>query len=319
MFFLLFQDIMSGESMNENAFCATSIKPQDLQLGKLEQHQPKIPVSDMLPRYKQTLTYKGCKVNIQVPACELHALIYSAKSMYGDAVLVPISKWLRQQIDIINKFMEENVRIPNELKQQWLVSMLSYYKPIYNGNNIYIPMSKYCRFTQDVNGNLIDLPSQPRPNFGRGRYQFTIEVPEVYMGPHKSGHLYTTNLRVTRIHFQSVACNTPMALVQNYAMPVSKPMPSHSVPMNYAVSQPLRQESPGHDVTGRWVVDTPQSFNASMIDTTQSFLNTLNDTPQASMPMAIDVPTTVSTSMAGVLPTSTMKPKRRRKTVITEQ
>ena len=308
--FLLFQESMSGEPMNGNTLNIPSIKPQDLQLGQVEHYQPKTPVSDMLPRYKQSVSYKGCKVCIQVPASELHALIYSSKSMYGDAVLVPVSQWLRHQIDVINKFVEDNVRVPNDLTLNWAASVTSYYKPIYNGNNIFIPMSKYCRFTQDVNGNLIDLPSQPRPNFGRGRYQFTIEVPDVYMGPHKSGHLYTTNLRVTRIHFQSVAPNAPLTLVQNYGMPVSKPMSaSHSTPINYAVSQSVRQDSPGEDVTGRCVVDTPPSFYTS-----------LNDTPQTSAPMAIelDLSNSVSSSMAGMLPTSTMKPKRRRKAVISE-
>ena len=132
----------------------------------------------------------------------------------------------------------------------------------------------------------------------------------MYMGPHKSGHLYTTNLRVTRIHFQSVAPNVPLTLVQNYGMPVSKPMSaSHSTPINYAVSQSVRQDSPGEDVTGRCVVDTPPSFYTS-----------LNDTPQTSAPMAIelDLSNSVSSSMAGMLPTSTMKPKRRRKAVISE-
>ena len=178
-------------------------------------------------------------------------------------------------------FVEGNVRLPNELTLQWSANVPSFYKPIYAGHNIFISLSKYCRFTQEVNGNLIDLPSQPRPNFGRGLYTFTIEIPSVYIGPHKSGHLYTTNLRVTRIHFQSTASNVASALVQNYAMPISQSMPD-----KLSVSQPI----------------------------TQSVSQSLPQTRQTTPPM--DIGPNEGMSMAGILPTETLKPKRRRKTVV---
>ena len=107
---------MNTDAMNSNTLTSPSINPQDLQLGQVEHHMPKIPVSDNLPRYKQSISYKGCRICIQLPASELHALIYSNKSMFGDAVLVPISQWFKHQIEIINTFVEGNVCIPNELK-----------------------------------------------------------------------------------------------------------------------------------------------------------------------------------------------------------
>ena len=261
--------------MNTDTMSTTSLNSKELQLGTMEQYIPKTPVSDNLPRYHQTISYGGSKLAIQVPANELYALIYSSKSMYGDAVLVPLSNWLKHQFNIIDTFVEGNVRLPNELTLQWSANVAGYYKPIYSGQNIFISMSKYCRFTQDVNGTLIDLPSQPRPNFGRGSYTFTIEVPSVYIGPHKSGHLYTTNLRVTRIHFQSVASDMSSTLVQNYAMPVSQSLPVNpSIRISQSLPQ-TRQMSPGMDIG----------------------------------------PDEVKT-MTGVLPTETLKNKRRRKTVV---
>ena len=102
------------------------------------------------------------------------------------------------------------------------------------------------------------------------------------MGPHKSGHLYTTNLRVTRIHFEAVSSNVPLTLVKNYAMPVSQSMPM-SVPMPSPLSQPLAS-----------------SQQLSQTD------------------MLMDIGPDRSRSMAGMLPCETLKPKRRRKAVIAE-
>ena len=245
------QENMNSNSNNPNSMTTASLNPQQLELGKPEQYIPKVPVSDTLPRYHQTISYGGCKLNIQVPASELFALIYSNKSMYGDAVLVPVSKWLKQQFELINMFVERNACIPNELSMQWSVNLPSYYKPIYDGHNIFISMSKFCRFTEEVNGNLIDLPCQPRPNFGKGLYSFTIEVPYVYIGPHQAGHLYTTQLRVTRIHFQSIASDVPSTLVQNYSMPVSLPQ---SVNTSVNQSLPVSQTSAPMDIGPNRVV-----------------------------------------------------------------
>lgn len=291
----LFQEAMNTDT-------ASSIDPQELSLGPREQYIPKTPVSDTLPRYKQTVMYKGCKVCIQVPASQLFALIYSSKAMYGDAVLVPVTQWLREQFAILDTFLERNVRLPNELTLRWSASLPGYYKSIYNGNNIFIFMSKYCRFTQEVNGNLIDLPSQPRPNFGKGRYAFTIEVPDVYIGPHKSGHLYSPNLRVTHIHFQSVASNDSSAFVQNYAMPVSQPMSVEKCNPHFAV----RIMSPIKDLNSN---RTCGSMMSSGMDIGPDSVS------HSSMSCEKGIDYDRNANMAGMLPT---KPKRRRKAVISE-
>ena len=118
---------------------APSINPQHLQLGKLEQYIPKTPVSDTLPRYKQSISYGGCNVSIQTSSSELHALIYSSKSLYGDAVLVPVCKWLQEQFDILDFYVDGNVHIPNELALQWSSSVPGLYMSIYKGHNIFCP------------------------------------------------------------------------------------------------------------------------------------------------------------------------------------
>ena len=273
--------------MNTTGNTIQTMQPQELELGKVEQHIPKVPVSDTLPRYHQTLSYSGCKLCLITAPVELHALLYSSKALYGDSVLVPVSDRLRHQFEMINDFVRNTVLIPNELSLQWSASLSCYYKPIYEGKNIFISLSKFCRFTQEVNGRVMDLPSQPRPNLGVGRYVFTIDVPYVYIGPHKSGHLYTTHLCVTRIHFLPAVSHVSSPLVQpNYGMPVSQSM---------AVSQLIEMTQPLH----------------------ASQLMDINQPRQVTSPM--DIPPEKPTVMAGILPSDATKSKRRRKTaVITE-
>ena len=68
---------------------------------------------------------------------------------------------------------------------------------------MFITVGRYCKFTQSVgDSNLCEVPSKLRPVFGRVNYSFSIEIPSVYIGPHKDGYLISLNLRITRIHFE---------------------------------------------------------------------------------------------------------------------
>ena len=145
---------------------------------------------------------------IQVPATKLSTLIYGDSSL-GESVLIPISSWMRQQLNILDCFLKDNVVIPQDLLSKWPFKADSFYKPIYNGRNMQIVLCKYCRFTQAVGDELvIDVPCKPRPNFGHGLYSFTVELPHVFIGPHKTGFLYSVNFRVVRIHYQSDPAGT---------------------------------------------------------------------------------------------------------------
>ena len=113
--------------------------------------------------------------------------------MFGESVIIPVSAWLRLQFDLLEAFVANAVTVPQQLLLQWPHKLSNYYKPIYDGKFISVSLSRWCRFSQVVNGHTMAMPSQPRPNFGMGRYSFTIDVPHVYIGPHKSGHLYSIN------------------------------------------------------------------------------------------------------------------------------
>ena len=195
---LTLQDAMNSADI----VTTTSLDRQQLELGALDEYKPKVQLSDNYPRYHQAISYGGMKLNIQVPATKLPSLIYG-ESRLGASVLVPISNWMQQQLEIINMFIRDNVLIPADLLKQWPYKAECFYKPIFDGMNMYIVLGKFCRYTQSIGKDLIvDIPCNPRPTFGPGRYSFTVELPHVYIGPHKGGFLYSVNFRIIRIHYE---------------------------------------------------------------------------------------------------------------------
>ena len=273
---LFFQETMEALTTN-------SINPEQLKLEPVKERIPRNPVSDQLPRYEQPILYGGCKLSITTPAMEMSSLTQKTYA-FGDCVVIPVSTWFRAQLDILETFVARSVNVPEQLLLQWSHNMNHYYKPIYDGKYLSLSLSKWCRFTQNVNGQTIALPSFPRPNLGMGRYSITLDVPHVYIGPHKSGHLYSINFRVSHIHYE--------------ACPVSVYMPTVSQPM----SQPMMANQPMMSNQSMYLTP-PVNGEANM---------SVQSVPQ-------DIPVQ-SRKYAGVLPTSKehMKPtrERRRKHVV---
>ena len=151
-------------------------------------------------------------------------------------MLVPIAPWVREQLNIIEAFVRDHVMIPNELLSNWPYQGESLYKPMHDGRNMFMPVGLKCVYTTDLGCNTTSFPTYRRPQFGAGRYIFTFEVPHVYIGPHKSGHLYSLNFRVSRIHYEPCTATVPQ--------PMSQPMmtqPIMSQPQ--AMSQPMMPQS----------------------------------------------------------------------------
>ena len=172
------------------------------------------------PRYYQGILYDGVKLVLQSPVVHAKTITYSKNNFGGESVLIRVEPWLRCQLDIIENFVSQHVLIPKELLNSWPAKLESYYKPLFNGSYMYIQVGKFCTFTRSVpNSNYCVIPSVPRPEFGEGKYSFTIEVPQVYLGPHKDGSLFSINMRITRIHCEVEPTNFD-DLIQAYIPPV---------------------------------------------------------------------------------------------------
>ena len=209
-----------------------------LALGPIKERIPKNPVSDNLPRYEQEILYDGRKLSIQIPPVELYSIVYK-NFIFGDSVVIPVSPWLRSMFNLLDTFVSNAVTVPQQLLLQAPQLVHPCYKPIYNGSYISIALSKWCRFTQTVNGCTTSVPSNPLPTLGMGRYSFTLDVCHVYMGPHKSGHLYSINFRIAHVHFEP--CAVSKYLPQPFMAQTTMSQPVMSQP---SMTQPPPSFSP---------------------------------------------------------------------------
>ena len=171
-----------------------SLNPHKLALGDVEERR----IKSYFPSYYQPILYDGIKLVLQTPAVEISGLVYHHYST-GDAILIPVSSWLRQQFNIIDDFIRETVVIPPKLLLKRR-KRPSYYKPICRDDPLYLIMSPSCCMTQD--DDMTDIPMKIRPALSEGLCSLTLTFEHVYIGLHHQGYLYSTNFRVTHIHFK---------------------------------------------------------------------------------------------------------------------
>ena len=199
--FLTTMSSLSGVLSLHDAFATEetfpSLNPHKLALGGVEDRRTRF------PSYHQPLLYDGKKLVIQTPAVEISDLDYHQYSA-GDAILIPVSPWLRQQFNIIDAFLRDAVTIPQNLRSKWPYVLNpddhDYYKPICHLNPLYLIMSPTCCMTQE--DDTTEIPMKTRPVLREGLYSLTLEFSHVYMGWHHYGCLYSVNFRVTRIHYK---------------------------------------------------------------------------------------------------------------------
>ena len=187
------------DAFNTDAF--PSLNPQKLELGTIERSR----VNTYFPSYYQPILYDGIKLVLQTPAVEMPCLTYHRYSA-GDAILVSVSKWLRQQFNIIDDFVRDNVVIPDALSSK--MGYRDYgYKPICKDDLLYLIMSKSCSISQDTKDSVIELSTAERPPLSEGLYSLTLTFEHVYLGWHRYDCLYSTNFRITHIHFKPKTLN----------------------------------------------------------------------------------------------------------------
>lgn len=175
---------------------------------------PVLPDQPAYPRYNQRIEYNGSRLILQTPPMLMDGLECRPSCVGGYSLLIPISLWTRQQFDIIEEYIRKTVKVPSDLLQMWPDKRLDYYKSLYRGNNMYINLGRFYKVTKAKTLSIVEsVPSQPLPDFGKGLYSFQIEIPQVYIGPHKDGHLFSINMRIVRMHFQE--CDSINSIVEN--------------------------------------------------------------------------------------------------------
>ena len=145
-----------------------------------------------VPHCRQFICYENSKLQLLTPT--FHSTGLKVVQNADDySALIPIDNWLRQQFNVIESFVQQNVD-----RSQ---SGSSVYKPLWSGDMMYIRMSRWCNvFRRSGEPNRYDSIDMKTP-LGKGTFSITIEVPYIYIGPHKNGENFSITLRVTQIVF----------------------------------------------------------------------------------------------------------------------
>ena len=103
------------------------------------------------------------------------------------AVMVPTEAWVCQQLDQIERYVQQNVIVPSEYSLQLTAVG---YKPHLQQPLMCISMSRWCNVFQlnRITGSYVSADIR-EITFGPGKYTVTIELPHPYLGKRKNGEM----------------------------------------------------------------------------------------------------------------------------------
>ena len=149
-------------------------------------------------RFKQILKYDGRRLLLNTGPIPSSNIKFCSND-YGKCVLIPISPWLRQQLNTIEDYITTHIQIPSCFSWQPRDDNDSPYKKIWNGESVYIAMSNWCKYFRQDTDYLTEIqPSE----LGDGHYEACITIEGVYLGPHKDNKLASITMRVQQLLFK---------------------------------------------------------------------------------------------------------------------
>ena len=168
-----------------------NIDAANLSLSQVTKYE----VSGNTPHHRQYIRYQNGRLQLLTPKFNSYGLRLNAN---GDdySVLIPVDPWLRQQFNVTETFMRKHLADQTEAPLQNVV-----YKPLWDGNMMYVRVARWCQiYQQNMETQeyaVVDLKS-----LGRGNYNVTIEVPYLFIGPHKNGEGCSLTVRIVQIVFE---------------------------------------------------------------------------------------------------------------------
>ena len=158
----------------------------------------KYEVDNRTTHYRQHISYQGGKLQLMVSDVTAEDL---PRRDFGNSVSfrLPITAWLRKQLDIIEEFVRDNIDLASLPASSSTKTFV--YKPLWRGHQMFVNVSPRCSF-QYYNSSTAELQSADLSSMhGKGRYSFTISVPYIYIGPHKKGEDYSLSLEIMQMIF----------------------------------------------------------------------------------------------------------------------
>jgi hypothetical protein len=113
------------------------------------------------------------------------------------SVLIPVNEWLRRQLNTIEQYIQQHVTVKDISSSKDLL-----YRPIWGGENMYLRVARWCNVLRQnpATGNFDSIPIDAP--LGPGSYNVTVEVPYVYIGPHKNGEDFSLSISVVQIVYK---------------------------------------------------------------------------------------------------------------------
>lgn len=160
--------------------------------------------SDNKSQYRVPIYYDDAKLKLSTHSFETKGLILSSHKNDNKSALVPISQWLRKQLNVIELFVKQNLKLPLDLVPEWhpTYPLDDPYKPLWHKDSMFLPLSKWCRFFQHTEKGGYELT--PSEKVGEGTYSLTIDIAHVYVGPHKSSNkMFSLQPRVVQVLYKA--------------------------------------------------------------------------------------------------------------------
>ena len=111
---------------------------------------------------------------------------------------------------MIEKFAQEKLDFESTTTPEMGVIT---YKPLWQGRQMYVSVAPWCNIFQQnfETGRLETLAREAE--LGRGTFNISIEVPHIYIGPHKGGEHFSLSLSLVQIvHYPEQEIIKPIKL-----------------------------------------------------------------------------------------------------------
>ena len=170
------------------------IKSKEIALGEVEERK----VGDQFEYLAKIYRSDGRKVEINTPFFHLKKLAFENFQQNIKFVQVPMTKWLREQVQEIERGVESQVKLPDDMEHLGVIMK----RMFCGGDTANIVTSKWIKFIPcDDNGNVIaeDVDTEMIEDT---EFSFRIEFSHVYMGTHKNGQTVSCAVRVMGIRYK---------------------------------------------------------------------------------------------------------------------
>ena len=148
-------------------------------------------------KFKQVLRYDDHGVVLQtgmLPSTDVKIM----HNQYGDYILIPVSPYIRHQLDIIEEYVTLNMDIPTPLAQEWKArdDKDTPYRKIWDGNHICLPVSHWCTYYKKDGDHSIPIRCD---ELGEGTWDILFKVNGLYYGRHKDNKIASLSMHMESI------------------------------------------------------------------------------------------------------------------------